>query len=111
MTLTLTGKQRRHLRALAHSHKPVVQIGHAGLTPAVVAAVEQALETHELVKVRVSGEATQAVSEIGAQLALETRSSLAQEIGRTILLYRRRQQSPTIVLPKAGPARSTAKGS
>ena len=102
----LTGKQRRFLRALAHSHKPVVQIGHAGLNDAVIGAIEQALETHELVKIRVGTEAQESVEEIGPRIETATHSSLAQTIGRTLLLYRQRKKDPVIVLPKATPSGS-----
>ena len=49
----LTGKQRRHLRSLGHDLKPIVQIGKSGIDDGVVAAVDQALVDHELVKIKV----------------------------------------------------------
>ena len=52
----LSGKQRRWLRGQAHSLKPVVQLGARGLTDAVVAEVDAALEVHELIKVRLAGD-------------------------------------------------------
>ena len=54
----LTGKQRRHLRALGHELKPTVQIGRDGIDDGVVAAIEQALVDHELVKIKL-GEAAE----------------------------------------------------
>ena len=54
--MTLDGYQRRHLRSLAHHLKPVVQVGKAGLSPAVLAAIDEALEAHELIKVRLVGD-------------------------------------------------------
>ena len=50
--MKLTGKQLNHLRALAHHLKPIVTVGVAGATPAVSAELENALEAHELVKIR-----------------------------------------------------------
>ena len=97
----LTGKHKSQLRALAHPLKPVVQIGHQGLTDAVLAALDTALERHELIKVKVSGEAEQDASELGPKIAKATRSQVAQIIGRTVVLYRRRPDSPKIQLPKA----------
>lgn len=97
----LTGKHKSHLRALAHPLKPVVQIGHQGLTDAVLAALDVALERHELIKVKVSGEAEQDADELGPKLAKATRSQVAQIIGRTVVLYRRRAEDPKIQLPKA----------
>ena len=50
--LTLTGKQRRHLRGLAHDRKPVVTIGSRGLSDRVVTEIEDALHHHELLKIK-----------------------------------------------------------
>jgi RNA-binding protein len=48
----LKGSQRTYLRGRAHALKPIVQIGKNGLTPELLAAVDQALEAHELIKVK-----------------------------------------------------------
>ena len=98
--VTLTGKQRRHLRALGHSLEPVVQLGKAGLTEAVARAVDTALEQHELVKVRLGTECPDDRQEVADRLAAELRAAQAQVLGRTILLYRRHPKEPTIVLPR-----------
>jgi RNA-binding protein len=98
----LTGKQRRFLRALAHDSKPVVQIGHAGLTPAVTAAIQQALLTHELIKIKVSAEAGYEAAALGPEIEQKCQAQLAQVIGRTLLVYRQRERDPKIKLPRAG---------
>ena len=95
----LNGRQRRHLRALAHHQKAVVQVGHGGATPGVVQALDEALLTHELVKVRVLGETETSLEEISAELGRATGSALAQTIGRTLLFYRPHPKKPRIVLP------------
>ena len=94
----LSGKQKRHLRALAHELKPVVQIGVHGLSEGVVQAVDEALRTHELIKVRVGSEGGDADA-IGAELSLAARAHLAQVIGRTLVLYRRRKNKPALLFP------------
>jgi RNA-binding protein len=96
----LTGKQKSHLRSLAHPLKPVVQIGHQGLTAGVLSALEVALERHELIKVKISGEAEVEADEVGPAIERATRSQLAQIIGHTLVLYRRREREPKIVLPR-----------
>jgi RNA-binding protein len=96
----LDGRQRRYLRALAHTLKPVVQIGNQGLTAGVKKALSAALETHELIKVRVSADAEGELDDIGAEAAKGTSSHLAQVIGRTLLLYKARKKDPKIKLPK-----------
>jgi RNA-binding protein len=98
--VSLTGKQKRHLRGLGHALDALVQIGKGGLTPGVVGAVDAALEQHELVKVRLGSEAPDDRHEASESLARETRSEVAQVLGRTILLYRRHPKEPKIVLPK-----------
>lgn len=100
MTPPLTGKQRRFLRALAHHLEPVVQIGNAGVTHGVLAEIGRALETHELIKVRVGTESPVSASEAAEPIESATRSRVAQVIGRTLVVYRRRKKDPKIVLPK-----------
>jgi RNA-binding protein len=98
----LDGRQRRHLRALGHHQKPIVQIGTDGLTPGVLHAVDDALERHELVKVRVSSDAPAPKSDVADEIVAGTRSVLAQTIGRTLLFYRPHPKKPRIVLPRTG---------
>ena len=112
----LTGKQKSHLRSLAHKLKPLVQIGRQGLTEGVLAALDVALERHELIKVKVSGDAEVEATELQPGVEQATHSQVAQIIGHTLVVYRRRDKDPKIVLPrpklaKAGqlakPARAT----
>jgi RNA-binding protein len=98
----LSGKQRSFLRALAHPLKPLVQIGHGGLTEAVLTAIDGALHTHELIKVRVTGNEELAAAELTLEIERHTRSQVAQVIGKTLVVYRARKKDPVIVLPKAG---------
>jgi len=95
----LTGKQRRHLRALGQRLAATLHVGHDGVTDAVVAQADAQLTAHELIKVRVSENAPRSRHDIAAELAGRTRAELAQVLGRTALLYRTRADEPTIVLP------------
>jgi RNA-binding protein len=95
----LTTKQKRHLRALAHHLNPVVQVGQHGLTDAVVAKVDAELEIHELIKVKVSKDAPADVDSAAVTLAERAKAGVAQVIGRTVVLYRRRKEKPEIQLP------------
>jgi RNA-binding protein len=99
----LTGKQRRHLRALAHPMKPLVQIGKGGIDDGLVAAVDQALTDHELVKVKVGESAPVDRHAAAEELAAKTKSELAQVLGNIVLLYRPDPEKPTIKLPAAAP--------
>jgi len=100
--MALTGKQRRHLRALGHPLTPVAQIGKSGLTDAFVAAVDQALATHELVKLRLLPAAELDRHTAADELAARTGAEVAQVLGQTILLYRPDPDDPRIELPRAG---------
>jgi RNA-binding protein len=98
----LSGKQRSFLRALAHPLKPIVQIGHGGLTDSVLTAIDGALQTHELIKVRVTGNDEVSAADMVLEVEQRTRSQVAQVIGKTLVVYRGRKKDPVIVLPKAG---------
>lgn len=95
----LTGKQRRHLRALGHEKKVLVQIGKGGIDAGLIAAVDQALTDHELVKVKCSEAAGLDRHEAAAQLAAATKSDLAQVLGNMFLLFRAHPEKPQITLP------------
>ena len=89
--MALTGKQRRRLRALGHHLHAVVQIGAQGVTPGVIAACEQALFDHELIKVKL-GEGPEDRDDAADKLAEATRAEVAQILGKTILLFKQREQ-------------------
>ena len=95
----LTGKQRRYLRGLGHDLKPVVQVGKDGIDDGLVAAVKQALEDHELVKLRVGEAAKLDRHDAAEAIAHKTHSEVAQVLGNTVLLYRAHPDDPAIVLP------------
>jgi len=99
--LMLTGKQRRHLRSLGHGLQSVLQIGKEGLTEGLIGAVDQLLEDHELIKIRVGQNATVDRKDAAQELSKMTGSETAQVLGSTILLYRKHPEKPKIKLPKA----------
>ena len=83
----LTGKQRRHLRGLGHALKPIVQVGKDGIDDGLIAAVEQALSDHELIKIRfVDGKSEKA--ELVAELVARTGAASAGTVGHVAMLYR-----------------------
>ena len=92
----LTGKQRKHLRGLAHSFEPIVSVGAAGTTPAVLAQIDAALQAHELIKVRLRDpEDKKAMAE---EIAAKTRSTACGLVGHVLILYRRHPEKPRIEL-------------
>jgi RNA-binding protein len=93
----LTTKQIGHLRALAHGRKVIVQVGRAGITPAVISEIDAALAHHELVKVKLAGDRDQRAAMTGKICAL-TRGQAVQNIGRVAIIYRP-AETPRIALP------------
>lgn len=89
--MALTGKQRRKLRALGHHLDPVVQVGQQGVTQGVIDAIEQALADHELIKVKI-GEGPADRHEAATQLSEATGAEVAQVLGRTVLLFKKRAE-------------------
>lgn len=95
----LNEAQKRYLRGLAHQIKPVVLMGANGLTSAVLAEIERALNDHELVKVKLNaGDRDQRTRDV-ALIREETGADLVQRIGNTACLYRRHPEKPKIALP------------
>ena len=81
--------------------KPVLLIGNAGVSPAVVAEAARALHDHELVKVKFRGAERESRDAGLTELASATQSILVQRIGHTGLYYKRRNDRPGIVIPDA----------
>lgn len=97
--MQLTEKQRRHLKGLAHPLKPVILMGNAGLTNAVVEETTRALADHELIKVRLPGQDREARDAALAQLAERTDSTMVTRIGHVAVLYKPHPELRRIVLP------------
>ncbi len=99
--VVLTGKQRTYLRGLAHDLDPILQVGKAGTTAAMLAELDRALDTHELVKVRALRECPDDLTELGKTFETQLKASLVGKLGRIWVLYRRNPQACRIALPQA----------
>jgi len=84
----LTGAQRKKLRGLAHSLDPVVRLGQHGLTAAVEEEIDHALDSHELIKVKLAGDRDERRRTAEA-MAGRTGAALVGTIGTIAILYRR----------------------
>jgi RNA-binding protein len=92
-----TPRQRQWLRGRAHALRPVVLVGQAGVTDAVVRSVDAALGARELIKVRLhEPEDKHAAAE---ELATRTGAALCGLVGHTVILYRPHPDRPVIALP------------
>ncbi|HIJ78142.1 MAG TPA: ribosome assembly RNA-binding protein YhbY [Deltaproteobacteria bacterium] len=84
----LIGKPAKYLRGLGHHLSPMAMIGKEGITDNLVAAVDNVLNAHELVKVKLQDGCPYEKKEAAELLAQKTKSAIAQIIGKTFLLYR-----------------------
>ena len=98
--MTISPRRRAELRAEAHHLQATVQVGHQGVTPALVQSLDDALRTRELVKVQLGGQLELGAREAAQQLAAAVSADVVQVIGKTTTLYRenpelrRRQGDP-----------------
>ena len=99
--MELSERQRKYLRGLGHALNPVLLIGNAGVTPAVIAEAKRALQDHELIKVKFRGAEREARDAGLTGLAVSTDSVMVHRIGHTALYYKRRNDRPGIVIPDA----------
>ena len=83
----INSKQRSKLRALAHHLKPIVNIGKSGITKGVVKSIDQALESHELIKVKFI-QNKQLRDEFESDIENLFSASIVGDIGNTIILFR-----------------------
>ena len=100
MSIVLTSAQNRFLRGQAHDLKALLQTGGKGVTPAFVAELEDVLERHELIKVKVAAEDRETRDALIAEIIEHTGCALVQRIGHVAILYRPSQEKRQIVLPR-----------
>lgn len=97
--MPLNDKQKKYLRGLAHDLKPVVHVGNSGVTPGVTAELDQNLEHHELVKIKLRVGGREARDAAIDHVIGESHAELIGRIGNVAILYRRSKDKPIIALP------------
>lgn len=95
--MKLTNEQVRRLRGLCHNLSPVVIVADKGLTENVRAEIENALEAHELVKIKLRAERERRTEWID-RIAAGTGAALVQKIGQVACFYRRHPERPVVSL-------------
>lgn len=98
--MNLTSKQRAYLKSLAHPLDPVVRVGRGGVSDSVVAETDRALTAHELIKVRIDSDDAAGRRELAEDLATRTKAAIAGTVGKIAMLYRERDEDPSIRLPR-----------
>ncbi|AZI14185.1 ribosome assembly RNA-binding protein YhbY [Avibacterium paragallinarum] len=97
--MSLSTKQKQYLKGLAHHLNPVVMLGGNGLTEGVIAEIDNTLNHHELIKVKISGADRETKQLIINAILRETQAVAIQTIGHILVLYRPSEEHK-IVLPK-----------
>ena len=88
-TALLTGYQKKYLRGLAHSLKPVVMVGQKGATDTLFKSIDTALTDHELIKIRfIEHKERKSKDSILTEITIRTGGELAGAIGHTAIFYR-----------------------
>jgi RNA-binding protein len=100
----LNPSQRQHLKGLAHPLAPIVQVGAAGVTEGVLRQLGEALERHELIKVKLPKlDDADAREAMAAELTAASGAARVQLLGRVLVLFLRRSKDlpgkPRIQLP------------
>ncbi len=97
----LTSKQRAYLRSLANSLDDVVMVGKGGLSDQVYKTADEVITARELIKGKVLESCELSVREVADAISEEINADVVQVIGSKFVLYRKNEDEPVIVLPKA----------
>ena len=97
----MIGKQKRHLRALAHRLKPLVNLGKQGLSPETRREIESQLLDHELIKCKVLDSCPLSKKECAEEISKQTEIEVIQVIGKTLVLFSRLLEDSKIKFPSA----------
>ena len=84
----LTGKQKRYLRGLGHNLNAIFQIGKDGVHQNQIEGIDDVLEAHELIKIKILESCRESKNEVAIEISMKTKADVVQILGRTILLYR-----------------------
>lgn len=96
----MTSKQRAYLKSLANGLNPFFQVGKSSLTPELTAAIGEAFQNNELLKVAVLKNCMDDPREIAQITAERTHSQVVQVIGKKFVLYKPDKDNPKIKLPR-----------
>jgi RNA-binding protein len=90
--MSLSAEKLKRLKQQAHALNPVVLLGAKGLTDAVQKEIDQALDIHELIKVRLNAPDHATRDQMIAAICEVQHAELVQQIGHLIAIYRKRKE-------------------
>jgi RNA-binding protein len=94
--MAITEQQRRSLKKLVHHLKPVVIVGQHGLSEGVFNEIEIALDSHELIKIKLSGSDKSERKTMIDKICETTKADHVHSIGHIAAFYRRHPKKPKI---------------
>lgn len=92
--LSLTVEQRQALKARAHPLNPVVMIGNAGLSAAVLDEIARALKSHELIKIRAMSDDRDMRETMLQEICEQLNAAPVQHIGKILVVYQPQGEAP-----------------
>lgn len=97
----LTSKQRAYLRGLANSIETILMVGKGEITDNIITQATDALKARELIKGKVLENSAYSSKEAASIIAEKCKADVVQVIGSKFVLYKKNEDKPVIVLPKA----------
>jgi RNA-binding protein len=97
--MTINNAQKKFLRQAAHHLKPIVWAGQHGITENLISEILEALERHELIKIKCRlGEREERDAGI-EKICEKTGADLVQRVGNIVTIYKKNSEKPVIKLP------------
>lgn len=94
----LNNKQKKTLKGLANTLKIKYQVGKSEITDTLIDMLDKALVAHELIKIDVMKNVTSETMQIALDLSSKLNAEIVQIVGKTIVLYRKNDKNPKIIL-------------
>ncbi len=101
ISVTLTNKQKSFLSGKAHHLKPVVMVGHKGLTESLTKEIDANLTAHELIKIKFNESVADDRHSISETIAAEAGAEIIALRGHVLSLFRAHPEKPKYQLPKS----------
>lgn len=96
----LTNNQKKFLRSMGHTLKPVVMVGQHGLTESVLTELQSTMSKHELLKIKIRSQDRDEKQQMIEQIIKFSQAHLVQVIGNVVVIYRPFDEEPQIILPR-----------
>jgi len=96
----MTGKQRAYLRSMANSYDTIFQVGKGGINENMLRQIDEALEAHELIKLRVLNTSEYTANEAANSIAESLNAEVIQVVGTRFVLYKESVKHKKIELIK-----------